>query len=507
MKVSRLLSIVIVGLSGALFFAAAAQEVGPRIETPHTASVIAGESQRLVPGQEFSFQLRFDRAPDGYGGGKIQYKFQVQTGQSSKIYQATDGGQTELHDGQAIYSLSLPIKDSMLPGTWKLVEVTLGRSVQKPVSIQEDITFEIPKMTPAAIHVQAPGSARAGERFTVKITLTKYPDFVDKNCALRLSGRLIPASNSPQMLDGADRYGVAMSSIELSPDRREYEISGALISDLPAGPWRGDVSISTDAPNGHSCRSPALEGNVGFTFDLQPAIGLVTPTSVAVTVNPSQIQLLLAEADRLNAKAQEIREHLNSENPAANQVLLQNSLQDVLADLDKTEEAYKEKGVEPSFARAVNIFFDDIRFDYGEALKALANQSAQGSQAGPRLERVRAALGGPFTTRLNRASEKVLASVLHNARAYYLAASSGTLTLNLDVYSDPKGATVSYKQRADPEFTSIDQKTDCQIPGLYRAGYLIRFQKPGYEEQTLPFNGADSDKTSITATLVRKGHK
>jgi hypothetical protein len=392
----------------------------------------------------------------------------------------------------------------MSPGTWKLVEVTLGRSVQKPVSVPENITFEIPQISPAAVRVQAPESVRAGERFTVKIILIKYPDFVGKDCVLRLSGLLNPVTPNGQ--PGPDAYRVGMSSVELSPDQRAYEISGTFISDLPAGPWQGQVSISA-APRGRLmgrfCRSPQVEGDLRFTFDLQPAIGLVTPTSVAVTVNPSQIQLLLGEADRLKAKAQHIRGQLSSENMTANQVLLQNSLQEALADLDKTEEAYKQKGSDQSSARPVNIFFDDIRFDYGEALKTLANQSAQGPQAGPRLERVSAALGGP-PPRLSPASQAVLASILHNARAYDVLASSGYVTFTLEVTSTPDHATVSYRQRLDPEFKTLDHETDWHIPNLYHATYLIRFQKTGCEEQVITFQGGESSSTSLHADLVCK---
>jgi hypothetical protein len=239
-----------------------------------------------------------------------------------------------------------------------------------------------------------------------------------------------------------------------------------------------------------------------FAFTIEPALGLVTPTSVAVTVNPSQVQLLLGEADRLKAKAHRIGVQLSSGNLAANQLLLQNTLQEAVADLDTTEQAYKVKGSDQSFARPVNIFFDDIRFSYGEALKALANNSTVGPPAGPRLERMSAAKVGP-SPRLNPASQAVLACILHNAKAYEVVASSKSVTFNLDVFSEPKGAAVSYRLRGG-EYHALDHETDWRIENLTRAVYLIRLQKPSYEDKEVTFDAIDGTGTSINVRLDRK---
>lgn len=210
------------------------------------------------------------------------------------------------------------------------------------------------------------------------------------------------------------------------PGKRSYDRLIDIPPDIPGGEWQGELTLSASADLNAArsargpehlhdamdtsvwdtrCYTPELEGQAKFSFTLESPAGLVTPSSAVVTVNPSQVQLLLGEADGLKAKAQQIKEQLSSEDPAANQVLLQNSLKDAVDDLDKTEKTYQKLELEPSSSRAINIFFDDIRFGYGEARKALTNQSAQGSQSGPRLERVSAALGGP-SPRLNEASEK-----------------------------------------------------------------------------------------------------
>jgi len=497
------------GFPVALSLVVAAQESGPLLVTPGTASVTAGESQRLMPGQEFTFQLRFDPAPDGYGKGRINFRFQrvlpqVPSGHSlSGFEQTTAGGGTELHDGQAIYTLSMPIIDSMLPGTWKLVEVTLGKNVQKPVLIPGDTTFEIPQVPPVVLHVQAPGSVRAGQRYTFKVTLDGYPKGLAQGCVPVLRGDLRQAS--PYGDFNPNDFNVQVNEIEIKPDRHSYELSGFFDPDLPGGPWKGMVyvfAMPTEHMTLRVCRSPQNNGDVRFNFTVEPATGLVMPISVTVTVNPSQIQLLLAEADRLRAKAEHLKQQLNLENMAANRVLLQNNLQEAVIDLDRTEESYKQKGVDHPSARAVNIFFDDIRLSYGEALKVLADDLAQGPQTGPRLERVSAIHGGS-SPRLSRASKAVLTSILRNAKAYNLVASSGLITFTLEVDSDPQGASVSYRQRGG-EYHPLDHETDWRIENLPRAVYLIRLQKSGYEDKEVTFDAMDNTSPNIHVRLVRK---
>jgi hypothetical protein len=76
----------------------------------------------------------------------------------------------------------------------------------------------------------------------------------------------------------------------------------------------------------------------------------VTPTSVAVTVNPSQIQLLLGEADRLRAKAQHLDGQLSSTDQVGNQALLRTSVQEAVTDVDRTEQTFKQRGMDQDSA-------------------------------------------------------------------------------------------------------------------------------------------------------------
>ena len=77
------------------------------------------------------------------------------------------------------------------------------------------------------------------------------------------------------------------------------------------------------------------------------------------------------------------------------------------------------------------------------------------------------------------------------------------MTFNLDVYSTPKGATISYRQRGG-EFHPLDHETDWRIENLARAVYLIRLQKPGYDDKEVQFDAIDSTRTSLNIQLEPK---
>jgi hypothetical protein len=488
------------------------QEGGPSIQIPSVASVKAGGSQRLVAGQSFVFQLHFDPAPDHYGGGRITYTFKNDH-IAGGIGLDESGGQTELHDGQGIYTISLPITDQMNPGKWKLTEVTLGNRAPKPVPVRDNVAFEVPALPRTLIQIEAPKTVTAGQRLVVKVNLVEFPKGLKPECALKLSGFVEQVS--PNGRPNPSSFRVPLDQVELKPDQQSYEMSGSFAPDLPSGTWQGTVSLNSyvkpqpgmrprpGAP--WTCRTPPLEGNTQLLLVVSSSATLVTPTSVAVTVNPSQIQLLSGEADRLKAKERDLDEQLRSRDLVANRALLKNSLQEAVTDVDTTEATFKQRGVDPEASRAINIFFDDIRFSYGEALEAMANESAQGTPIGPQLKAVKGFSGGP-TVRLTRASSAVLASILHNAKAYDIAVSTKTLTFSLDVFSDPKGAKISYRQRGG-NYQFLDHETDWQIENLPRAVYLIRLQKTGYRDEERTFDAVDSTRSSITIPLERERDK
>ena len=472
-----------------------------RLETPSAATVSAPESSTLVPGDVFDFQIRFNNAPDGYGGGYITYVLSLQGNTwlgMSGTQTPRMSGQTELHDGQAIYTFSVPIIDAMIPGTWKLTEVALERTTKTSVPVVDNVSFVIPAVSALHIHVEAPATVRAGQRFVFKVDFKEPPKARDPACSLTVQALLQPE------VSNIDPYKVSTKPIEAKPDVLSYELSGDFAPDLPSGLWRGEVSIVEHSNQGQYCRTPPLEGDRQFSFLVENNPGLVTPTSATVIVNPSQIQLLLGEADRLKARAQHLKEQLNAETAEGNQTLLRQSLKQSISDVDQTEAKFKQS-VEPASSLAeVNTFFDDIRFDYGEALKILMEDSSQARFDGPGLLSVSAQVG-KLTPHLTRASATVLKTILRTAQAYDLVAESKTLTFNLWVYSVPDGAAISYWLRGGTPHT-VDHETDWEIENLTRAVYLIQVQKSGYEPKEITFDAINNQNTSVKIPLERSRH-
>jgi hypothetical protein len=499
--------VAIVGLSGILTVGAAAQKTGNALVVPDKASATAEQSQKLLhPFQDFKFQLHFFPAPDGYGEGKISAIFKNEGGPPSSERFTTSQSQprvvvpvnADLHDGQAIYTLVLNVRESMSPGKWKLTELSLGRSTPKTIPFSEDVSFVVADLQPLMVHVQAPSSVEAGNEYALTVTLDSYPVDVSKNCKLQLSLLLRQGGPNGRSLDPL--------RAAIVPEQLSYKFSHQFEPDIPSGPW--EVAVEDSAYNSNDpdegCWYPQLQGNVRVAFNIEPARNLVTPTSVVVTVNPSQIELLREEADHLRAKERHLREQLASESSNTHQVVLQTSLQDALTDLERTKNSFigLQKGMEPASRRAVYIFFDDIERTYVHAQEAVVKTSARLPRAQPRLMQVHYAFTG-LAYHLDPAADAVLESIVHNEAAYDVVASSKLLTFTLEVDSKPKGATISYKLRGD-DYHSLHHETDWRIENLPRAVYLVRVQKEGYEEQEKPFDAIKDTGTSISFDLKRK---
>jgi len=494
-------------------------------------------------GQQFLFKLLLDQTQNGYeGSGLITYRFHkvgstlpedyseynqpapnpaLRHGRASRnatvrAPRLDFSGSAPLHDNQVNYPFSLLISDEMSPGTWKLTDVTIvEKNDRKPVSILGNVTFEILPSLPMGVHIHALRSVMAGQHFTFNITIDEYPKGLPQGCGLKLSGVL--RSAGPKGQPDLNAYQIPLNDVVLKPDRLSYDMSGLFDPDLPSGPWQGEVHIGLYLPQPTSwgtaetysellplcSHSVSLhQGNDQFSFTLE-ASDLLTPNSATVIVNPSQIQLLLAAADRLRAKAQRLKQQLSSENAATNHVLLRDNVQEAKEDLNRTEMAYKEKGTEPSPPPDVNIFFNDIRLHYDEALKTIASDSAQARRAGPRLMYVSSSLGSS-APHLNP-SEAVIASIMQNYDAFYSAASSKHLDFTLRVVSHPDRATISYRRLGDPYETYHDL-SDTNIH-LTKAIWYIRLRKTGYTDWEGSYNGAKETEPLDIRLISRGGIK
>jgi hypothetical protein len=481
---------------------------------------VASESPRLVPGQAFVFQLRLNSAPEGYGeSAKIRCFLQNVRPEKQPNAQFLLGNSDvdgNLHDGQAVYTFSLPITEDMLPGTWKLARVQVGRAVMTSLSIPDNVTFEIPGPPPVNVHLIAPETVVAGQPIAIKIEIDKYPEGLTAGCIPTLSVAL-DQNASAGMSSGAF-VEKRFSSVDVTSDQRHYDDSASLYPDAPLGTWRLTVSLglrpdlSKLGPpnypamrfrNRNPCPSgvPLLSGETTLVFTVQRAVGFIAPTSAAVTINPSQAELFQGEADHLRAEAEELRNQLISGSPGASGSLLLTSVQTALSEVDKTEAEFKKEESAPP-ERAVDAFFDDIRYEYGEAIQHFNGASIAKSATRARLERASLA-GGPKVLKLDRASEALLSSIAHNEGMYEVAALTKALTFTLTVYSEPPGAAISYRLRGE-DYHSVDHETDWQIENLPRAVYWIKLQKQGYEDNEFSFDAIDSSKDSVKKTLVAK---
>ena len=502
-----LLSAAVLKLSATGFVAAEAQETKVNREIPSAASVTAGEFERLIPGQKFGFRLQFNQAPDLYGkGGVIKYTFQNTAYEAEAASRArfpnfsglTVSGETPIKNGESDYSLSLTVLNSMGKGTWKLTSVTIGEAIQKSVPFRGNVTFDIVSPQPLRINLKAPSDVEAGRDFRLNVTFLEIPHITD-SCVLGISSSVRAIDNQEQLRSSV--FSAQIDPIRITPDKLSYDLTVRFPPDLPASKWRADASVLSLSGNYIDCAVPGLSGDTSATFDVRSAVGLVTPTAASVTVNPSQIELLRGEANQLNAKARSLHATLKTSDVAANKVLI-DSLQNLLTALDRTELSYKQRGSQGSSIREVDSFFNDIRLSYREALQSLRTNGAQVSPSNPQFLSAKLAVDRS-QHKLNSALVAGIATIVHNANAFDIVASTRSVTFDLSVFSVPNGAIISWRLRGG-EYQKSDHETDWQIKNLPRAVYSIRVQKNGYEDNEVPFDAIDNTNTSVSIPLKRK---
>jgi hypothetical protein len=491
----RSLSVAVPWILGILYLVATPLGVGAQV-IPNEVAVKPCESPRLLfPDDDYCIQLEFNRAPEGYDGGTIYATFKQTSGPPPTnrfadvdVY-ATDNAlsKIDLINHRAIYKLTMHINEPMAPGTWELKEITLGHIVQKQIPISGTASFEIGEPSPIIFHVHAPSSVKAGETYNVTVILDKYPAHLYRGCELELEIALKPASPGS--------YSFEFDPQEITPDEHSYTFSHRIASDFPKSSLQGEVG--TQASRG--CRFPEVQGDLHFKFEVEPNTGVVTPTSVKVIVNPSQVQLLRGEIDRLNAERLNLKDQLKTKDAAGRQAVLRNSLEKATTELANTEAQYKKQETNPANLPVANIFFNDLKLTYDDAAKALTGMSARITESEPRLTYASAIEDDP--PRIN-ASEVVLKSIDRNISAYQFAVSNLSLYFNLEVRSEPEqDAAISYIQGRGKPFVSWPERTNSTLQNRERSFYTIRIQKSGYGDQCVDFDAMTDPSTSITITL------
>ncbi len=494
------------GFLGILWIATAAQQTKPSLVRPTKVTVKASESQTLVPGQKFSLNLVFDPTPSGYKGGYIELQFEKADGppvsdrySTGESLQIVDAKRIPLIDDKSVYDVDLDITELMSPGKWELKAVVLGRVDPEPVPFVEQVSFEIPPLQPMAVHLRGAPTAEAGQLYDITATLAKFPpDVYEDGCERYL---YVYADHVPP---GARQ--VQFGPLILVPGRLSYKFPHTFEPDFPGGPLLAGVRVeahSMQDAHDRGCRYPPLEGDLKFRFEIVPSKTLVRPTSVKVTVNPSQVELLQREIARLNTKLQNLTEQLRSKNAGDRQGVLRRNVDSALTELAATEEAYKKEGKEPSYTPVIEVFFGDIQLTYNEALNVLTYNAAQAPRTEPWLIYANAVVGD--SSPRSDASEAVLKSIERNISAYQIAVSSRSLLFNLEVRSEPEqNAAISYRRGRGKPFVSWPGRTDSTLENRERAFYTIRLQKSGYGDQCIDFDAMSDTRTSITVQLTRE---
>ena len=132
---------------------------------------------------------------------------------------------------------------------------------------------------------------------------------------------------------------------------------------------------------------PAVEDlnslkTIELPLEVEPFAKLGAPTSVAVTVNPTQAELLTHEAGCLTAKAARLIQQFASPTKR-DSARLRDSVNAAIYDVGKTEESFRDAGKGEGESEEAAIFFDDIRRNYRRALDSLSTLDRPASPAAP----------------------------------------------------------------------------------------------------------------------------
>jgi hypothetical protein len=476
-----------VALCSGMLSTAAAQDAALSENHPTTVSVTATKSSQLKPGEDFTFVLEFNKALNKHKG-QLMARFQRVSGPPPRLAgkygeDKSPFASADIQDGQQVYTMSLHIGSFLAPGRWKLVDVSIGGLSPETFTVSQDITFDIPELPPLIVHVAVPKTMQAEHSYTLTVALDEYPTDIEKGCVLFLQ----PSLSATSARGGPMNW----PTIELKPGQLVYQISHTLEPDFPSSSWDGKLVISGYFKNEQACRYPELKGD-HFSFNVEANPEMQTPSSVRVTVNPSQIELLKIEAGHLRAKAAEIKKTLSPTDTAANKAILQNALQQAVKDLAATESEYKKKETEPPSPPAVDVFFHDIKVSYDEARAILDGKLTGLPRSIPQLVEVKTEVGAPEDS----IRDAVLDSIDHNVAAYETVAQSGAYVFSLEVLSQPQDAEISFRRRGE-QFRSQGNRTNSSIVNLPRAVYVIRLQKPGCDDDTFPFDATDSNRTTV----------
>jgi hypothetical protein len=468
---------------------------------PSTVRVGAPATQKATLGEELVFLISFNRAPRGYDGGHVTAVFRWESRASAlppQIARRDDdqievSASTPMQDGTSNYALYLKLYDSMALGKWSLAEIRFGDSSSTVLPVKESVSFELIGPDPVQIDLSSPSVVHAGDSFQVSVSLRALPKNQSPNCILFINANL----RSVDGKSGSFDLGTFQPKAgELTHTFPPFKFK----SDLGSAKFAVQTYVGARIPDSsyQGCKVPPVEGNTSAALEVEPSANLVAPTSVDVTVNPTQVEILKVEAERLGQKASAL-EQVAKTKQGLDPDQLRESVIVALRDVERTERSFNEARKQPSIPDAVNVFFDDIRHSYGEARKTLSVDERLPVDAGASIELASfsRATRGPG----KHGDNVVIASIRRNAAAYSTVAAAGSMTFDIEIRSFPAGATVSYAKYADDEFELMDDKTNTILRNRPYAVWFVKFELAKHKTQTIKCDPYADSRHLVEAQL------
>lgn len=339
----------------------------------------------------------------------------------------------------------------------------------------------IPVWAQSSASISVPEFVKAGEAVQVSGTLDRAPNFTGGSVQWSISG--------------PDGFTV-QSSVELAANQSSFSFSYTIPAAAKQGMWSVSSLVFYDGVNG---RIPLNFEHPSFSVIANK--GLVYPGSAQIRLRPSEVQLLRGEALRIQAQIQDLKGRIK-ETPTSSDLLkvLRSSMDDALAALAKTQNAYRELDAGRSRGGDIDVFFSDIRTSYTEALSSVNRRT-------PARFTPAAFLGDASDSRAPidiypALAQGPLRALEHNELAYETVANADALTFNLEVTSTPAGARISYRRRGD-QFTPAPDPTNATIKSLIYAIWIIRVEAPGMVAQEKEHNALNEEYHVLHFDLER----
>lgn len=336
--------------------------------------------------------------------------------------------------------------------------------------------------------VQAPEIVKAGEKVSLDISVDTAPNFDGGGVLVWVSG--------PGMFN-------TQSSCPLPNGQRVCHYSFTIPADATSGTY--EVSRLAFSSGARMFDLPFKK----VAFQVVANTGLTFPTRAEATLRASQVQLLRGEERRLQERLQSLKAIVGGEQEplrTSTVKVLRGRLEDELNAIAATQSKFRNLGDESQKA-AAEIFFDDLRIGYVEVLSGLTHGDKRAHTGSLQVFPARFIQSDKSkhgdSSQYPLVAQAIFRPFEINELAYTLVADTEALTFNLEVNSNPAGATIFYGRRGDIAYKQHSNPTDSTIKALPYAIWTIRFQKQGFRDKNYEFNPFVEPNRVITVNLEK----